>query len=166
MRPLSWAVLQQLRTACRSWTSPLARSARRLGVSEEEVFACLESLEAEGVVRRFGARIDQRRCGITVNAMVAWRVPPDAVEQVGRAMAAHPEVTHCYERSTVPGRWEHNLFTVLHQPDERSLWRHLAALSAESGIDDFVVLVSGREFKRVPAARILPVAVAGSRSER
>ncbi len=166
MRPLSWAVLQQLQDGVPIVDEPFGEIARQLGVSEEEVFACLESLEAEGVVRRFGARIDQRRCGITVNAMVAWRVPPDSVEPVGRAMAAHPEVTHCYERSTVPGRWEHNLFTVLHQPDERSLWRHLSALSAESGIDDFVVLVSGREFKRVPAARILPVAVTGSRSER
>lgn len=166
MRPLSCELLERLQDGVPIVEERFGEVARELGVSEEEVFACLGALRDEGVVRRFGARIDQRRCGITVNAMVAWRVPPDSVEQVGRAMAAHPEVTHCYERSTVPGRWEHNLFTVLHQPDERSLWRHLAALSAESGIDDFVVLVSGREFKRVPAARILPVAVAGSRSER
>ncbi|HIH03381.1 MAG TPA: Lrp/AsnC family transcriptional regulator [Methanoregulaceae archaeon] len=164
MRPLSWAVLRQLQDGVPIVDEPFREIARKLGVSEEEVFACLESLQAEGVVRRFGARIDQRRVGITVNAMVAWRVAPDLVETVGRAMAAHPEVTHCYERGIVAGQWEYNLFTVLHQPDHRSLWRHLSALSAESGIDDFVVLVSGREFKRVPAARILPVAVPGSRS--
>ncbi len=164
MNPLSRVVLQQLQDGLPVVEEPFREVARNLGIPEEEVFARIEALRAEGVVRRFGARIDQRRCGITVNAMVAWRAAADRVETVGRAMAAHPEVTHCYERRTIPGRWEHNLFTVLHQPSNESLWRHLLALSAESGIDDFVVLPSGREFKRVPAARIPTVAVPASRS--
>jgi len=166
MTPLSVAALYELQAGVQMVEEPFRDVARRLGVSEEEVFACLEVLREGGVLRRFGARIDQRRIGITVNAMVAWGVPPDRVETVGPAMAAHPEVTHCYERRTIPGRWEHNLFTVLHQPDHESLWRHLSALSAESGIEEFVVLVSGREFKRVPAARIPPSAMPAVRSAR
>ncbi|MEN6341613.1 MAG: Lrp/AsnC family transcriptional regulator [Methanospirillum sp.] len=162
MKALSWEVLRQLQEGVPIVEEPFNEIARRLGVSEEEVFSSIEALQAEGVIRRFGARIDQRKVGITVNAMVAWRVAPDRVETVGRAMAAHPEVTHCYERTTIPGRWEYNLFTVLHQPDQTSLRRHLSVLSAESGVEDFVVLISGREFKRVPAARILPVAMPGA----
>lgn len=162
MKALSWEVLRQLQDGVPIVEEPFGEIAQRLGVSEEEVFSSIEALKAEGVIRRFGARIDQRKVGITVNAMVAWRVAFDRVETVGRAMAAHPEVTHCYERATIPGRWDYNLFTVLHQPDHASLRRHLSALSAESGVEDFVVLTSGREFKRVPAARILPAVMPGA----
>ena len=66
--------------------------------------------------------------------MVGWRVPADRVETVGRLMAADPEVTHCYERAVVPGRWEHNLFTVLHQPDRLSLARRLAEPLGPDGV--------------------------------
>ncbi len=154
MRPLPCRVLERLQGGVPIVLEPFREISRQLGVSEEEVFACLGELRDEGVVRRFGARIDQRRCGLTVNAMVGWRIPADRVDAVGRVMAADPEVTHCYERAIVPGRWEYNLFTVLHQPDRLSLARRLAELSARSGCDDFIVLESGREFKRAPAARI------------
>lgn len=159
MRPLPCQVLERLQDGVPLVLEPFREIARKLGVSEEEVLTCLQELQNEGIVRRFGARIDQRRCGFTVNAMVGWRVPADRVDAVGRVMAADPEVTHCYERAVVPGRWEYNLFTVLHQPDRLSLARRLADLSARTECDDLVVLESGREFKRVPAARI-PATVA------
>lgn len=154
MNDLALGILEQLQGGLPLVDEPFAEVADRLGISEEEVVDCLASLRADGVMRRFGARIDQRRCGLTVNAMVGWRVPQDRVGAAGRIMAADPEVTHCYERAVVPGRWEHNLFTVLHQPDRASLDRRLADLSFRTGCDDFVILESGREFKRAPAARI------------
>ncbi|HZD43201.1 MAG TPA: Lrp/AsnC family transcriptional regulator, partial [Methanomicrobiales archaeon] len=128
--------------------------AERCGIPEEELFTCLEDLKRAGVVRRFGARINQRRIGFTVNAMIGWKVPEERIAEVGRLMGDYPEVTHCYERRTVPGRWEYNLFTVLHERDKESLDSHIDALSRLTGIQDYVVLVSGREFKRSPAGRI------------
>lgn len=159
MRLRTEEVLAALQDGIPLAPEPFRGIAERLGVTEDELLAAVRDLRAGGVIRRFGARIDQRRLGLTVNAMVGWRVPEARVETVGRLMAAHPEVTHCYERATVPGRWDSNLFTVLHQPDHASLDRQLAALADESGITDRVVLVSGREFKRVPAARIPGMAV-------
>jgi DNA-binding Lrp family transcriptional regulator len=156
------ALLVELQRGIPLVPEPFREVAERLGISEEEVIAGLGDLRQAGVLRRFGARIDQRRLGLMVNAMVAWRVPETRIETVGWLMAAHPEVTHCYERETVPGRWDYPLFTVLHQPDRASLDCQLAILAAEAGIADRVVLVSGREFKRVPAARVLPAAAVGT----
>jgi DNA-binding Lrp family transcriptional regulator len=166
MRDLSREVLAELQGGLPLVPEPFTEVASRLGVSQEAVLACLGELGEQRVVRRFGARIDQRRVGLTVNAMVGWFVPDPEVEVVGQILAADPEVTHCYERTTVPGRWDYNLFTVLHQPDRESLDRRLAALSAETGMEDCVALVSGREFKRVPAARFLPAAVPPGRVRR
>jgi DNA-binding Lrp family transcriptional regulator len=133
---------------------PFASVAERLDITQDEVIARLRALLLSGVIRRFGARIDHRRAGITVNAMVAWAVPEDCIRTVGEMMGAYPEVTHCYERCTVPGRWEYNLFTMLHASDEETIDRHLRCLSALTGIEEYVVLISTREFKRAPVARI------------
>jgi DNA-binding Lrp family transcriptional regulator len=166
MRDLSREVLADLQGGLPLVPEPFAEVAFRLGVPQEEVLACLRELGEQGVLRRFGARVDQRRVGLTVNAMVGWKVPNMDIETVGQIMAADPEVTHCYERTTVPGRWEHNLFTVLHQTDRESLDRRLAALSVRTGMEDYVALVSGREFKRVPAARLPPAAAPLGRAGR
>ena len=154
MNGLALAVLGELQHGIPLVDEPFREVARRLGLSEAEVVACLSELRAEGVVRRFGARIDQRRCGLTINAMIGWRVPEERIEAVGRAMADDPQVTHCYERAVVPGRWEYNLFTVLHQPDRATLAARLGLLAARTGCEDYVVLESRQAFKRASAARI------------
>ncbi|HNQ33881.1 MAG TPA: Lrp/AsnC family transcriptional regulator, partial [Methanoculleus sp.] len=55
---------------------PYRAIAEELGVTEAEVIARIESLLSQGIIRRFAVRLDHRRAGIRVNAMVAWRVPP------------------------------------------------------------------------------------------
>ncbi|WP_235808191.1 siroheme decarboxylase subunit beta [Methanoculleus horonobensis] len=136
---------------------PFLRAARRLRISEEEVVARLGRLVEAGVVRRFGTRINPRKAELMANAMVVWRVPPDRIAGIGAAMAESPDVTHCYERRTIPGRWEYNLYTVLHCRDRDDLHRRVTALSRAAGAADHRVLVSTEEFKQQPSGRIGPV---------
>ncbi len=133
---------------------PFAGIAAELGLSETEVVARLAALKERGVVRRFGARINPRQAGIAVNVMVAWIVPPARIGEVGRTMAGFPEVTHCYERRAVPGRWEYTLYTVLHGRDRAEVLGQVDRLSERTGIGDYAILTSTREFKRTPAGRI------------
>ncbi len=133
---------------------PFLHAARRLRISEEEVVARLRRLRQTGVVRRFGTRINPRKADLMANAMVVWSVPPDRIAGIGAAMAESPDVTHCYERRTIPGRWEYNLYTVLHCRDRDDLHRRVAALSRAAGAADHRVLVSTEEFKRQPSGRI------------
>ncbi len=95
---------------------PFGPAARALGSTPDAVVDRLRALGAAGVVRRFGARLDQHRLGLEANAVIAWRVPPGQVGAAGAALAARPEVTHCYERSGVPGCWE---YTLLHSRPRR-----------------------------------------------
>ncbi len=129
---------------------PYRAIAAELGMTEAEVIARTEVLLSRGIIRRFAVRIDHRKAGILVNAMVAWRVPPGDVARAAEVMARSPEVTHCYERAVVPGRWDYNLYAVLHGRRRAEVDRSIAQLSRAAGIDDYTVLVSTRGLKRTP----------------
>jgi len=45
---------------------------------------------------------------------VVWDLPEDRVDATGEALAAQPEVTLCYRRATVAGRWRYPLFCMIH----------------------------------------------------
>ncbi|MCM2466895.1 Lrp/AsnC family transcriptional regulator [Methanoculleus sp. CWC-02] len=135
---------------------PFLHAARRLRISEEEVVARLRRLRQTGVVRRFGTRINPRKAELVANAMVVWSVPSDRIAGIGAVMAESPDVTHCYERRTIPGHWEYNLYTVLHCRDREDAHRRVAALSRATGAVDYRVLFSTEEFKRRPSGRIEP----------
>jgi len=135
---------------------PFLHTARRLRISEEEVVARLRRLGEAGVVRRFGTRINPRKADLMANAMVVWSVPGTRVAEIGAAMAESPDVTHCYERRTIPGQWKYNLYTVLHCRDREDAHRRVAALSRATGVAEYRVLFSTEEVKRQPSGRIEP----------
>lgn len=133
---------------------PFAPAARALGTTPQAVVERLRVLGAAGVIRRFGARLDQRRLGLVANAVIAWRVPPEQADAVGAALAARSEVTHCYERRAVPGSWEYTLFAVVHAENRDAVDRLAADLGRMIGLDDRIVLLSSTEYMRRPAARL------------
>jgi len=127
---------------------PFAGIAREAGISQDEVIARLKRLISNGVIKRLGISINQRKVGIVANAVVAWRVPQEQVERVGKMLSSYKEVTHCYERVTIPGKWEHNLFTVIHGYNRESVEEMAKRLSEVVGISDYLVLFSNEQFKR------------------
>lgn len=126
---------------------PFAKVADVMGKSERYVLCSIGSLIEKGVIRRFGAVIGHRAAGFRANAMVAWKVPAEIVRDIGEKIAQFEEVTHCYERLTVPGRWEYNVFCVIHGRNRDECEGVIKCISKEIGIDDYVVLYSKREFK-------------------
>jgi DNA-binding Lrp family transcriptional regulator len=127
---------------------PFASIAKETGLSQKEVVAVLKKLRDSGVIKRLGISVNQRKVGIVANAVVAWKVPQDKIERVGRMLSPYKEITHCYERITIPGKWEHNLFTVLHGYDRKSVEEFAKKMSEIIGIRDYLVLFSNEQFKR------------------
>ncbi|HET58599.1 MAG TPA: Lrp/AsnC family transcriptional regulator [Deltaproteobacteria bacterium] len=125
---------------------PFSEIARRAGVDESTVLDIIKDLRERGVLRRFGAVIRHRRAGFTDNALVVWAVPEEAIEGAGRLLAGRPEVSHCYERKN-PFLGHYNLFTMVHG-QAGSLGDIVAGLSAETGVQEFLVLESLEEFKK------------------
>ena len=63
-------------------------------------------------------------------------------------------MTHCYERRPVPGRWEYTHYTVHHGYSKDQVLDEIRAIAEQTGLRDYLVLFSTREFKRVPNVRM------------
>ncbi|RLI47027.1 Lrp/AsnC family transcriptional regulator [Candidatus Bathyarchaeota archaeon] len=134
---------------------PFAEVAKKIGISEDEVIALLKKLKNNGTLKRFGASINHRKLRTVAKAaMVVWKVPQNLVETVGSLMSTFNEVTHCYNRQTIPGKWEYNLFTVIHGHDREAIKQFVEKLSETTGIKDYAVIFGVKEFKRASASRI------------
>ena len=120
-------------------------------MSEDEFIARIRSLKERGIIRRFGATLRHQEVGFSSNAMVAWIVPDDRVEEVGDAMAQFQEVTHCYHRKPHKN-WPYTLYTMIHGDGEKEC-RHIAEkMAQQTGIHNYALLFSKKEFKKTSMA--------------
>ncbi|MGI9861888.1 Lrp/AsnC family transcriptional regulator [Moorella naiadis] len=126
---------------------PFHRAAAELGLSEEEVLACLKSLQQEGIMRRFGAALRHRQAGIVANAMVVWRVPEEQAVAAGQKLAAFKEVTHCYQRQSRPA-WPYNLYAMIHGGDRRQCYLLAQRLATAINNHDYQLIFSTAELKK------------------
>ncbi|MBM4049506.1 MAG: Lrp/AsnC family transcriptional regulator [Planctomycetes bacterium] len=140
-------ILKRLQHGLPLTSTPYADVARELGLRESAVRARLGRMLKAGAIRRISASIAHRKVGITANAMCAWRVPEERVEAVGAIMASFPQVTHCYQRPTRP-RWPYNLFTMIHGYRDAECEAVIRQIRRATGVKDFVVLYSQKEFKK------------------
>ena len=91
---------------------PYDEIGKRLNLTGSEVLERIRYLRSAGIIRKFRARINQRRIGITANALVAWKQTDSLHGDIGSLLASFPCVTHCYERLPVPDRW---MYTYLYR---------------------------------------------------
>ncbi|MHB1325919.1 MAG: siroheme decarboxylase subunit beta [Thermoleophilia bacterium] len=128
--------------------SPFADIAAAVGLTEDEVLEKVREWLADGTIRRFGAMVRHQRLGYKANSMTAWDVPDDRAEEVGRILAEASEVSHCYQRPRAEG-WTYNLFAMIHAATPEGCNEVAAALAEKVGIDEYELLFSSREFKKI-----------------
>lgn len=126
---------------------PFREMATQLGLTEEALLEHLRRLQAQGVLRSLRAILAHRRVGYAANAMVVWRVPAARVAEVGRVLAAFPEVSHCYERA-VANNWPYNLYTMLHGRSREACLQVAARMAAAVALTDYELLFSTAELKK------------------
>lgn len=116
-------------------------------LSADSLISGALSLRERGIMRRYGASVRHQQAGFIANAMSCWVVSPGKLEELGRRMASCPQISHCYERPTAPN-WPYNLFAMIHGKAPEECERLAAGLSRESGVPDYVLLYSTREYKK------------------
>jgi DNA-binding Lrp family transcriptional regulator len=126
---------------------PFAVLASRAGISEEEVLERIKLQKEEGVLRRLGANLNPQLAGFRANALVAWYVPEDRVDEIGPLMASFREVSHCYERRT-QGKWKYNLFTMIHGKNREDCQGIVRRIAEDTGIQDYISLLTLKEYKK------------------
>ncbi|MDY6852612.1 MAG: Lrp/AsnC family transcriptional regulator [Thermodesulfobacteriota bacterium] len=147
LSPVEKRLIHELGGDLDSGARPFAGLGRRVGLSEDEVIRALRGLKERGYLRRFGATLGHQRSGFKANAMVAWLVEPGRIGEVGLILAAFPEVTHCYQRRTVPG-WSRNLYTMIHASSEEECRALAKRMSEAAGVGDYELLFSREELKK------------------
>ena len=126
---------------------PYMGIARKLGISEKKLLEMLQSLCDRGIIRRYGATLRHQKTGFTANAMGAWQVDENRIDEVGAKMASFREVSHCYRRNPTD-RWPYNLYTMIHANDEEACRQTAKKMSEAASVETYTLLFSRKELKK------------------
>jgi DNA-binding Lrp family transcriptional regulator len=133
---------------------PFNELARGVDASEEELIE-FASHHLGGAIRRYVGTLRHRKLGVKENGMVVWRVSDDEVQAAGEQLAQAPEVSHCYARNPVRN-FPYTLYSMVHGPSRESCHEIASELSRQTGLRDYAVLFSEREFKKQRLRYFLP----------
>jgi DNA-binding Lrp family transcriptional regulator len=126
---------------------PFLEMAEKIGITEDAFLKVLNDLNDRNMIRRFGATLKHQKSGYKANAMVAWQIPEERVEEVGPIMASFREITHCYRRNPAPG-WDNNLYTMVHGATEEECYDIARRVSEAINEDTYSLLFSRQELKK------------------
>jgi DNA-binding Lrp family transcriptional regulator len=139
--------IRALQTDLPAVPEPFVDIAGSYGFGVDELLEQGRRFLETGQMRRFAAVLNHRTAGFLENGMGVWRVDADRVTEMGRIMAGYRGVSHCYERPVYED-WPYRLFSMTHGRDRTECEAVLAAISAETGLEDYAVLYSTREYKK------------------
>jgi DNA-binding Lrp family transcriptional regulator len=127
---------------------PFAAQAAEIGTDEATVLELIQSFKDRKLMRRFAAVMNHRSAGFKANAMGVWAVPEIELEAIGPQMAGFALVSHCYKRPTYED-WPYSVFTMVHGQNARECEKTIAAIRDETGVDEYALLWSVKEYKKV-----------------
>ncbi len=148
LTPADITVIRELQEDFPLIPEPYRPMGERIGLDEEGLFTIARRLQAEGYLRRIAAVLHHRDAGFRENAMGVWVVPSERTQEVGETMASFRAVSHCYLRPTYPD-WPYNIFTMVHGQKAADCHEIIAAISRATGITDYALLYSTKEYKKV-----------------
>lgn len=126
---------------------PFLALAQKGGFTEEEILSWLKKGLETGIVRRFAGLVRHTKAGVRGNIMVAWKVPAEELETIGKNFSREKKITHCYERLSYPS-WPYNLYTMVHGKDEKEALKTVKDLALRFGLTDYLPLVTLKELKK------------------
>lgn len=141
-------ILKRVQGTLPDSATPYADIADAVGTDEAHVVDLLSRMVETGEIRRFGATLKHQKAGFGANVMVAWYVPEEDVDRIGQVMSKRPEISHCYHRINCLD-WPYNLYTMIHGRSQDACRAVVESLCRETGLDDYAMLFSLKELKKV-----------------
>ena len=143
------AILRIVQSNLPDTLTPYADIARMAGTDEATVLELLRRLRDNGAIRRFGASIKHQKTVWKHNAMVAWKIAPELVDECGEHAAKHPHISHCYHRPTPTQDWPYTLFTMIHGRSDEECMDVVRQLQRETPLEEYAMLESLKELKKI-----------------
>jgi len=128
MDKLDKAILDIIQTDFPLVPRPYAAIGQKLGVSEEEVFARVQALQKQGIIRRIGANFQSRKLG-WFSTLCAAKVPAEKLDEFVQVVNSYPGVTHNYLR-----KHELNVWFTFISPSEEQTNQYLDEIHQKTGI--------------------------------
>jgi len=125
MTELERAIIKATQAGLPLQARPFQVVAEQLGVTEKKVLATLQSMKAEGKLRRIGAVPNHYALGYVCNVMTVWDVVDERAEALGEKVGALDFVSHCYLRPRHLPDWPYNLFAMVHGRSETKVDREI-----------------------------------------
>jgi siroheme decarboxylase len=129
-------------------SEPYAAAAGALGMQTATLLEHLRGMQERGLLRRVAAILYHRRAGFSANGMGVWKVPAERIMELGPRMAAFRGISHCYQRPTYAD-WPYSVFTMAHGRSKEECDAILAAIAAQTGVEERATLYSSTEFKKI-----------------
>lgn len=121
--------------------------AERVGITEEEFLRRVQNFVEDKKIRKMGAVLRHREAGFKANALCAWEVPADKIDEIAKIFSANPAVSHCYDRTTAPD-WCYNLYTMIHAKTRDECEKFIGELSSLTGVTNYKILYTKKEWKK------------------
>ncbi|RQD71383.1 MAG: Lrp/AsnC family transcriptional regulator [Tindallia sp. MSAO_Bac2] len=144
---LDRAIIRRLQEDFPLTETPYKDMADSLDITEGELLERVEAYLNAGILRRIGGVVRHQKLGYRSNSMVVWQVPEENIEEAGRQMAAHPAVSHCYQRPSAPD-FPFNLYTMIHGKEPGDCQQVVQELSEKTEVKVFYMLESLQELKK------------------
>jgi DNA-binding Lrp family transcriptional regulator len=141
-------LVRALQTDLPAIPEPFVPVAEQYGFTVDELLTAARAFHANGRMRRFAAVLNHRTAGFRQNGMGVWIVDEERCAEMGRVMAGYRGVSHCYQRPIYED-WPYRLFSMTHGRDKQECEDVLAAISQETGLEEYAVLYSTREYKKI-----------------
>ncbi|MFP5211775.1 MAG: Lrp/AsnC family transcriptional regulator, partial [Acidobacteriota bacterium] len=127
---------------------PFETWARTLGMGEADLLALIARWLKGGSMRRFAAILNHRQVGFRANGMIVWNCPEERIDELGRTLSSHPEVSHCYFRPSYPD-WPYNLYAMVHGKSVEECEKIAGRLGESIGLYDYRIHFSTKEYKKI-----------------
>lgn len=127
---------------------PFNQWADELAMTEGELLELISWWLEQGFMRRFAAVLNHRQVGFSANGMVVWSCPEERIDEYGRIVASHQEVSHCYHRPAHPV-WPYNLYAMVHGRNTEECRKIADKLAEAIHLHDYEILFSTKEFKKI-----------------
>ncbi len=124
---------------------PFAAIAKKTGIAEPDLMDTINSWIQNGIIRRFGARLNHNKIGYTSNVLVAWKGRD--VELWGKIFAKASYVSHCYLRKPYE-IWPYELYTMVHAQSDGEIKDILDSMRETAQGSEMMVLKTLKELKK------------------
>jgi len=128
------AIIQATQAGLPLESAPYTAIGVATGLTEAEVIARLESMRAQGVVRRIAVAPNHYAFGMSSNGMTVWDVNDDRASDLGARVGALDFVSHCYLRPRALPEWPYNLFAMVHGRDRIEVENKRARIATLLGL--------------------------------